>query len=331
MLYDLIEPYNSISIIGMCKNAGKTTVLNGLIGASNGRNELIGLTSIGRDGERSDLVTNTKKPEIHVREGTLFATAEQVISLGSVSREILDVTDMSTPMGNIVLLRAMSDGFIQLAGPSMTVQLREIRNELLEFGAERVFLDGALSRKSLAMPSVSSAAILCSGASYSPDVERTAADTAYCARLMSLEKTKLDFTNAESKFLVMEAGQTVETAEFCNAVDELRRRKADALFMRGGVTDAMVRMLLSAGKFHGAVELVVEDSSRLLISKQNFDKLMLAGAHFSVITQTRLIAVTINPFSAYGKHYDKNCFYDAVRRQIPDAVEVIDILEDSEC
>ena len=111
MLYDLVKPYGSAAVIGMCKNAGKTTVLNGLIRAFNAADELIGLTSIGRDGERSDLVTNTKKPEIFVQNGTLFATAAQAVELGTVSREILDVTDMSTPMGNVVLLRAMSDGY----------------------------------------------------------------------------------------------------------------------------------------------------------------------------------------------------------------------------
>lgn len=41
--------------------------------------ESIALTSIGRDGERSDLVTNTKKPEIFVYDGTIIATAEKLL------------------------------------------------------------------------------------------------------------------------------------------------------------------------------------------------------------------------------------------------------------
>ena len=35
----------------------------------------LGLTSIGRDGESTDVVTGTEKPGIFVREGTLIATA----------------------------------------------------------------------------------------------------------------------------------------------------------------------------------------------------------------------------------------------------------------
>lgn len=331
MLYDLIKPYRSISTVGMCKNAGKTTVLNRLIRDANSADELIGLTSIGRDGERSDIVTNTKKPEIFVQCGTLFATAEQAMAFGSVSREILDVTDMSTPMGNVVIARAMSDGFVQIAGPSMTVQLRSIRDQMLDLGVNHVFLDGALSRKSLAMPSVSDASVLCSGASYSSSIMRTAEDTAYCAMLMSLNGTKLDFSNVTTKFAVVNENRIMEKNDFSAAVDELRCKKSSALLMRGGVTDTMVSLLLSGGKFTATVELVVEDASRLLLSKQNYDKLLIAGARFSVINETKLLAVTINPFSAYGRHYDKSEFFDIVRRLVPSEVMVANVLEEDEC
>ena len=58
-LSQLIAPYSSVSIIGMCKNAGKTTVLNRIIREVNGNGQTIALTSIGRDGENKDLVTGT--------------------------------------------------------------------------------------------------------------------------------------------------------------------------------------------------------------------------------------------------------------------------------
>lgn len=75
-------------------------------------------------------------------------------------------------MGEVIILRACSDGFIQLAGPSMTAQLARLKKRMFELGAAKVIIDGALSRKSLAMPAVSDAAILCSGASYSPDIRK---------------------------------------------------------------------------------------------------------------------------------------------------------------
>ena len=207
LLYELIKPYSSVSLIGMCKNAGKTTVLNRLIKDCRRMDESIALTSIGRDGERSDLVTNTKKPEIFVYDGTIIATAEKLLFAGGnlsdsgndaqkngmnsgISREILDTTGMPTPMGEVIILRACSDGFIQLAGPSMTAQLARLKKRMFELGAAKVIIDGALSRKSLAMPAVSDAAILCSGASYSPDIRKTVEDTCFSAELMMLPQTE---------------------------------------------------------------------------------------------------------------------------------------------
>lgn len=63
--YNLLKDYKRVSIIGMEKNVGKTTVLNQLI-EDIGTKKIVGLTSIGRDGEDTDVVTNTHKPRIYV-------------------------------------------------------------------------------------------------------------------------------------------------------------------------------------------------------------------------------------------------------------------------
>ena len=64
----------TMSIVGMCKNAGKTTMLNWLLTQGHLQGTL-GLTSIGRDGESTDVVTGTEKPGIFAKAGTLIATA----------------------------------------------------------------------------------------------------------------------------------------------------------------------------------------------------------------------------------------------------------------
>lgn len=75
--YKFIENYKRISIIGMEKNVGKTTLLNKLI-ADIGKTKKLGLTSIGRDGEDIDVVTNTDKPRIYVRKVVLLQQGEIV-------------------------------------------------------------------------------------------------------------------------------------------------------------------------------------------------------------------------------------------------------------
>ena len=126
----------TMSIVGMCKNAGKTTMLNWLLTAGHLRGTL-GLTSIGRDGESTDVVTGTEKPGIFVREGTLIATAKDMLRLGDVTKEILMTTGIPTPLGEVVIMRARSAGYVQLAGPSITTQLRSVSESFFALGAEK--------------------------------------------------------------------------------------------------------------------------------------------------------------------------------------------------
>lgn len=330
MLYSLIQPYKSLCIIGMCKNAGKTTVLNCLIDGCFTHGSRIGLTSAGRDGESSDLVTNTKKPEIFVYSDTLIATSEAAMKLGSISREILGTTGMNTPMGEVILMRAMCDGFVQLAGPSMTSQLTRIRDMLLSHGAQRVFIDGALSRKSLAMPAVSDAAILCSGASYSADMTKVVCDTACSARLFSLTLPDTPLPPLpEGKLIVIRDGGAEVCADMIGVTEEIKRGGVAAVVLRGGVTETSARILLGAGRLLGGIELIAQDASRLLISSNSIEKLMLCGARLAVMHSMKLIAVTVNPFSAYGRHFIKGAFFEAMNRAIePFALPVIDVLEE---
>lgn len=50
-------------------------------------------------------------------------------------------------MGEVILIRARSDGNIQLAGPSMNSQLIELSRQFKELGVDKVMIDGAISRK----------------------------------------------------------------------------------------------------------------------------------------------------------------------------------------
>ena len=304
--------------------------------------ESIALTSIGRDGERSDLVTNTKKPEIFVYDGTIIATAEKLLFAGGnlsdsgndaqkngmnsgISREILDTTGMPTPMGEVIILRACSDGFVQLAGPSMTAQLARLKKRMFELGAAKVIIDGALSRKSLAMPAVSDAAILCSGACFS-------------AELMMLPQTeRTEYVHqCKQKYGVFfgsgtHGGEQTEFSELSRAAELIRKGGAEAVLMRGGVPDSAANALIAAGRALNGLEIICEDGSRLLLSHKNYEKLVRAGARFTVMNKTRLLAVTVNPFSAKGSHYNKTEFYDAMCSGLGGRVPVLDVVSEFGC
>ena len=335
-LTQLIAPYHSVSIIGMCKNAGKTTVLNRLIeeAAQNGR--LLALTSIGRDGEDKDLVTGTRKPGIAIPEGTLVATASDLIlSHCDVTREILDTTGISTPMGQVVILRARSDGNIQLAGPSITAQLARLREDLFRFGADLVLIDGALSRKTLCSRKVTEATILCTGASYHKNIHTVVEDTAYHCQLLTLPETEDKAVRAWVQSMadfrgvaIFGGGEPRILPAGVELSEALRRSggEARAVFFGGALSDFVLKPLLMSVAPLKGLTFLVRDSSKLLLKQDSFEKLLRRGVELRVLDNVNLVAVTVNPFSAYGFHFSK----DELMKRMAERVNlpVINVMED---
>lgn len=307
MLYELVEKYASLSIIGMCKNAGKTTVLNRLIAEAAGRRRLA-LTSIGRDGESVDVVTHTHKPGIYVLDGTLVATAAELIRACNITREIVGTLGINTPLGEVVIMRAMSDGDVQLAGPSMTAQLTRLSREFSVLGADMVLIDGAISRKTLCAPAVSEATVLCTGASYNKSISVVVEDTAFAAALLTLPVRPVwsGITEGGAKLMLMDAAGNVRAA--ADTLSDTLKDKANEdvtdIFVNGALTDAMLTPALMGGARLADVSFTVQDGSKLLMSRGTYEKLLVRGARLCVLRSTELAAISINPVSAYGFDFD---------------------------
>lgn len=296
-LIQQLQSVRSMSIVGMCKNAGKTTMLNWLL-AHSGRGRVLGLTSIGRDGESTDVVTGTEKPSIFVPAGTLIATAKDMLWLGDVTKEILVSTGIPTPLGEVIIMRARSDGYVQLAGPSITTQLKSVSQTFFDLGAEQSIIDGALGRKSLGARQVAEGIVLCTGASYHMRMEKVIADTVSIYRIMNLPKA-----------------QTVPAAPE-GALEQCLKEQGEAL-VTGALTDSMVLPLLRAGVLRKN-RLVVADPSKVLLSPDTLDKMQLREVRLETAEAARTLCITVNPVSAYGWKFDK----DEFRARLQEAVDV---------
>lgn len=296
-LIQQLQSVRSMSIVGMCKNAGKTTMLNWLL-AHSGRGRVLGLTSIGRDGESTDVVTGTEKPSIFVPAGTLIATAKDMLWLGDVTKEILVSTGIPTPLGEVIIMRARSDGYVQLAGPSITTQLKSVSQTFFDLGAEQSIIDGALGRKSLGARQVAEGIVLCTGASYHMRMEKVIADTVSIYRIMNLPKA-----------------QTVPAAPE-GTLEQCLKEQGEAL-VTGALTDSMVLPLLRAGVLRKN-RLVVADPSKVLLSPDTLDKMQLREVWLETAEAARTLCITVNPVSAYGWKFDK----DEFRARLQEAVDV---------
>ena len=120
---DEILKYDSLSIVGLQKNTGKTESLKYVLARLPLDEKKVAVTSIGIDGETTDQVTRTQKPEIVLREGMYFGTSEAHYRLRRLVSELVDVSDESTSLGRVVTARALTQGKILLSGPSSTLGL----------------------------------------------------------------------------------------------------------------------------------------------------------------------------------------------------------------
>ena len=275
MLREYIEQAQVISVIGLCKNAGKTTVLNRMIEELD--DVTLALTSVGRDGEDTDLVTGTGKPAIHVKAGTLFATARGMLPLCPVTLEVLGVTDVMTPLGSVGIFRALTDGAVQLAGPSAVAHLEPLSEQFRGFGAEKILIDGAAGRKSLA--SAGGCAILCTGASLDGSMESVVAETQHICSLF--------------------AATTVPNP--------------DARHIEGGITTASLIKLTQRGE---AGPISVPNATHILADRASIELFYRSGGSFILEHNLPIAAVAANPWSAYGRHFDQDQFLAALRRAL---------------
>ena len=309
-LMERLEPYTSVSIIGMAKNVGKTTTLNYLIDCACRSKTRLALTSIGRDGESTDVVTGTQKPRIFVQKGTLIATAEALLGFCDITKEILLATEINTPLGRVIIVRALSDGFVQLGGPSITSQMSDLLLIFDELGADKVIVDGALNRKTLASPSVTEATILCTGASLNPNFHTVIHETQYLVSLLTLPKLE------DEEIL----------AEIEHGNDEKVLQQENCIYIRGAVSDSFINNLISSGTHLKGVYLIAEDASKIFIKPDTYKKLLLKKAILAVMNPINLIGLTVNPSSPYNVDFDAVEFLEKLREAVP--VPVYDVKGD---
>ena len=189
---DDILNYDSLSIVGLQKNTGKTVSLNYVLDRLPVERKRIAVTSIGIDGETTDQVTRTQKPEIYLRQGMYFGTSEMHYRQKRIVSELIDVSDENTSLGRVVTAKALTGGKILLSGPSSSSGLKRWMKDMHRVGIELVIIDGALSRMSLASPAVSQSMILATGAAYSTNMNTLVQQTAFVVDLIKIPLTEED-------------------------------------------------------------------------------------------------------------------------------------------
>jgi hypothetical protein len=327
---------NSVSLIGMAKNVGKTVTFNHLVQQASSQNMRLGLTSIGRDGEKRDEVFHTPKPRIFTPAGTLLATALGSLQRSEIHIEIVQATGFFTAMGEVVLGRACEAGFVELSGPTLLSQHQVLQKLFLNYGTDLTLIDGALDRVSPAMPGLAEAVILATGAALGPSIEvviEKTQDRINRLAIPPVEKAQLAACRQilqSSKAAIIDAEQQVSILPIDNSLlaGELLLQTVTAqtqtVVLAGAVGDKVLECLL-ASKRRGNVQLVIKNGTTLFCAASLWRKFIAAGGSIRVVEPIRLLAVTVNPVSPIGEKFAPQAFFDRSARELA-PYPVIDVV-----
>lgn len=327
-----ILKHRSLSIVGLEKNTGKTVCLNYILRRLNDMHVSVGVTSIGVDGEQVDSVFATAKPEITLYEGTCFITSEQHYLKRQLVSRLEAVDSNRTALGPLVTARVLVRGKALLSGAATTGILRKQIAQLGRMGTGISIVDGALSRLSLASPTVTDAMILATGAAVSANVKQLVVKTKFLHSLICLDE--VDPTQRErlspipsGLWAVDSDGQPHDLG--IASVFLIDRAETDllhygrTLFASGAVSDRLLRIL--AAKSEG-ITLVTRDFTKLFITPEAYHEFTRRGGRLLVLQRSKLIAVTLNPTSPQGFLLDSkstcSALSDALQMPVYDVMKI---------
>lgn len=335
LLTQLKDQFKTLSIVGMAKNAGKTTALNYLIEEAMDEGLRLGITSTGRDGELIDLVTGTDKPKIFIEMNTLVSIPVKLYELADAGLEILRMTEYSTPLGRILICRAAESGYVQIAGPLNVRDHKKLCCEMMDLGADMILIDGAVDRKSVAAPEISDGVIIATGAVISRSLKKVVEETLHVVSLYGLPgiedasvyKTILDHQDKDQIMLIKKDHQFqfLDLKTGLNAskfIDELIDENVAYVYIPGALTLSVVADIHPAKFKH--LKFIVKDPTKIFIEANPWQQMVKKGFCVQVASQITVAAITVNPYAPAGYSFEHEALLGAMRAAIK-KIPIIDV------
>jgi hypothetical protein len=328
-IIDEILNKKSVSIVGLAKNTGKTETLNYFLQRLNQSGKTIAVTSIGLDGEQTDQIFGTKKPEITIYKGMIFNTTEKFFEQKTFNAKILNISKLKTELGRIVTAKAIETGKIILSGAVDTQTLKKIIAQNAALGADITIVDGATSRLSLASPAVTDALILATGAAFCADIEQLVKKTKFVCNLINLNEFMCDASDKifnSTELFTLFNGELhnlgVKSSLMISDISTENLKKTGQsrnLFALGIVSDNLLNFLRLNIDLQNFM-LVSNDFTKIFVSPQTYLNFTRKGGKIEVLHRTKLLAVTVNPVSPEGIVLNSELLQEKLRKNIDAAV-----------
>lgn len=316
---------STLAVMGMTKNTGKTVALNHLSAQAARSGVALGVTSIGRDGEDRDQVFFVPKPPVRVWPGTLVATARGTLERAKVRYKLIDATGIDSPMGEILVLKVLDCGEMEIAGASRGADQLQVIARLRQCGAALVLLDGALGRSHHASPAIADGVILATGAAIGggmADVIRKTRD-----RLAILGVAQVDEAVRQLCEPVFASGGVglwdpqghplffapISTLNSAPALMEYAQEAIQTIAVSGAVGRSLWHALMTLAATKPGLTVVVSDGTKLFVEAADLAAFARLGGRLLADRAIHMTGITLNPFSPLGGSFDATAFLAQAR------------------
>jgi hypothetical protein len=324
LLSELTAPARRLALVGLAKNTGKTESLATLLRELRACGRTVGVTSVGRDGEEHDVIdARIEKPRVLLWGGSLVATTDALLRASGLPHDLLEQTDVRTPLGRVLIARLRGAGAIEVAGPSGAAQVRAVAETMLAHGAEQVLIDGAIDRRAASSPNVADGLVIATGAVLSEDIAEVVAQTREAVELVRLPTLEGapepgDAVELPPRF-ALSAG-AAEVGELLDAHPEAR-----LLTLAGALPDGFLRELLAAARRRRReLTVVVADATHVFLGEKSVEWYRRQGVALRVLQPIDLLALTVNPLAPESHRFDSDELRGLLSKAIAD-VPIYDV------
>lgn len=305
-ILDAVALPGPLFVVGSCKNAGKTTLLNFLNAElfSRAPRETVGLATIGRDGEPEDAVWRHPKPPIHLWPGNLVVTVQAQLDRLGDTVERLETLPFKTALGQVVLGRARREGRIEIVGPDTNAQLWQAIERLAHHGSRVQLIDGAFDRRTQIASADGSRFALVVSADAAPTPEKAAAWLAFQIALFDLPPAAADFAPPP-----LPLGLHWRHGKDWND----RPDGAKAATCVGPLTPLLFAQHLEHWR---DVDVVVDDATKIFLDAHDWMRLTRRCRRVAVRRTLRLILVAANPRGLL-REFEPAAFFETLAAACP--------------
>ncbi len=266
------------------------------------------MSADGGGGEKKDVVFSNEKPQIFINSGTIIATTTASLKRSDFTYEVLEVTNMKTSLGYITIVRALSAGYVEIAGPTSSSQLEVLANLIAKYDVNTLYIDGALSRKYFASLSFVDEVKLVIGAAFNRVMSKTLDEALLWKKIFSLKTIEYSVDSCynlvvnDQKYYF----EFLDVDTFSSLVSE----ETTFIYLDCIVDSKLFNQILYFNR-NRQITVVLKNANKLFINLNDFLRLSNSNLDLYVVDQLNINEVFVNP-KGYGYDYDNDIFKSAL-------------------